>query len=73
MHYQEGIASWVAVRREMAHRAVGRSNPSDLPRGGGIFWGLGLHPLYRHCVETKADAQALELELAARFYRALYG
>jgi len=29
--------------------------------------------LYRHCVETKAAAQALERELAARFYRALYG
>jgi len=36
---------------------------------------IGLSPegLYRHCVCTKADAAALELELAARFYRALYG
>ncbi len=45
MRHQEGTASWGAVRREMAHRTVGRSNPSDPPRGGGIFWGLGLHPL----------------------------
>jgi len=30
----------------MEHRTVGRSTPSDPPRGGGIFWGLGLHPQY---------------------------
>jgi len=36
---------------------------------------IGLSPdgLYRHCVGTKAEATALERELAARFYRALYG
>jgi len=36
---------------------------------------IGLSPegLYRSCVGTKGDAEALELELAARFYRALYG
>jgi len=36
---------------------------------------IGLSPegLYRYCVGTKGDAVALEHELAARFYRALYG
>jgi len=36
---------------------------------------IGLSPegLYRHCVGTKVAAEALELELAARFYGALYG
>jgi len=36
---------------------------------------IGLSPegLYRHCVGTKAAAETLERELAARFYRALYG
>ena len=36
---------------------------------------IGLSPegLYRSCVRTKGDAVALEHELAARFYRALYG
>jgi len=36
---------------------------------------IGLSPegLYRYCVGTTADVQALEHELAARFYRALYG
>jgi len=35
--------------------------------------GLSIEAVYHHCVGTKADASALERELAARFYRALYG
>ena len=35
--------------------------------------GLSIEAVYHHCVGTKAEAAALELELAARFYRALYG
>ncbi len=34
--------------------------------------GLSIEAVYHHCVGTKADAAALERELAARFYRALY-
>jgi len=34
--------------------------------------GLSLEAVYHHCVGTKADAAALERELGARFYRALY-
>ncbi len=33
--------------------------------------GLSIEAVYHHCMGTKADA-ALERELAARFYRALY-
>jgi len=35
--------------------------------------GLSIEAVYHHCVGTKAEAAALEQELAARFYRALYG
>ncbi len=35
--------------------------------------GLSIEAVYHHCVGTKAEAATLELELAARFYRALYG
>jgi len=35
--------------------------------------GLSVEAVYHHCVGTKAAAAALERELAARFYRALYG
>ena len=35
--------------------------------------GLSIEAVYHHCVGTKAEAAALERELAARFYRALYG
>jgi len=34
--------------------------------------GLSIEAVYHHCMGTKADAAALERELAARFYRALY-
>jgi len=34
--------------------------------------GLSIEAVYHHCVGTKADAAALEQELAARFYRVLY-
>ncbi len=35
--------------------------------------GFSIEAVYHHCVGTKAAAAALEHELAARFYRALYG
>jgi len=35
--------------------------------------GLSTEAVYHRCVGTKAEAAALEQELAARFYRALYG
>ncbi len=35
--------------------------------------GLSIEAVYHHCVGTKAAAAALERELTARFYRALYG
>ena len=35
--------------------------------------GLSIEAVYHHCVGTKAEAAALERELAARFYHALYG
>ncbi len=34
--------------------------------------GLSAEALYHRCVGTTDDAQALEQDLAARFYRALY-
>ena len=46
--------------------------PGAAPLADEELVGLSAEALYRRCVATEADARALELELAARFYRALY-
>jgi len=63
-----------AQREEHGHVAVAIPvAPAATALADAEVIGLSPEGLYRHCVGTKAAAAALEHELAARFYRALYG
>ena len=68
-HARQGATAYLIVSATGAWRVEG------VPGGLADEDVIGLSPegLYHHCVGTKDAAQALERELAACFYRALYG
>jgi len=63
-----------APREERGHVAVAIPVvPGATALADEDLVGFSIEAVYHHCVGTKGDAAALERELAARFYRALYG